>query len=164
MLAVSGRLNPAAGGPSVLVPVDPELVGLLYKPAQWQVTSDCAEHDRRSVYLIAKCNLRLPFMEAFDAPALQTSCPVREASTHAPQVLELLNGSFANEMAAAFAERLTRECDGDPQQIVERAFWLALGRGPTEAERELSLDFLRDQPLQEFALAIFNLNGFVYVP
>ena len=36
MLAVSGRLNPKAGGPSVMVPVDPELVALLYKPSQWQ--------------------------------------------------------------------------------------------------------------------------------
>jgi hypothetical protein len=163
MLAVSGRLNLAAGGPSVIVPVDPELVALLYKPSQWSVTNDVAEHDRRSLYLIAKRNLRLPFMEAFDAPALQTSCPVREASTHSPQALELLNGHFASKMAAAFAGRLARECDGDHPQIVERAFWLAVGRAPTETERKLSLDFLRDQPLQEFALAIFNLNGFIYV-
>ncbi len=163
MLAVAGRLNLAAGGPSVMVPVDPELVGLLYKPSQWNVTEDITEHDRRSIYLIAKRNLRLPFMEAFDAPGLQTSCPVRETSTHAPQALELLNGRFANEMAAAFASRLARECDGDPYRIVERAFRLAAGRGPTETERELSLDFLRDQPLPEFALAVFNLNGFIYV-
>ena len=31
-------------------------------------------------------------------------------------------------------------------------------------ERALSLEFLRDQPLPEFALAMFNLNGFLYVP
>ena len=37
MLAVSGRLNPKAGGPSVMVPVDPDLVQLLYKPSQWAV-------------------------------------------------------------------------------------------------------------------------------
>ena len=30
-------------------------------------------------------------------------------------------------------------------------------------ELELSLEFLRDQPLEEFALAVFNLNGFLYV-
>jgi hypothetical protein len=41
---------------------------------------------------------------------------------------------------------------------------LAVGRAPTERERELSLRFLRDQPLEEFALAVINLNEFVYVP
>lgn len=164
MLTISGRINFKAGGPSVMVPVDPELVGLLYKPSQWRVTKDVSEHDRRSVYLMAKRNLRLPFMEAFDAPALQASCPRRESSTHASQALELLNGNFANEMAAALASRLEHECNGQHLQIVERAFRLARGRGPTARERELSLEFLRAQPLEEFALAVLNLNGFVYVP
>ncbi|MDA0283947.1 MAG: DUF1549 and DUF1553 domain-containing protein, partial [Planctomycetota bacterium] len=162
MLAVSGRINLHSHGPSVMVPVDPELVNLLYKPAQWRV-SEKTTHGRRSVYLIAKRNLRLPFMESFDAPALQTSCSARETSTHAPQALELLNGAFANEMAAAFADRLADEGDNQPEQIVERGYWLALGRPPTYRERELSLEFLRDEPLVEFALALFNLNGFVYV-
>ena len=146
-----------------MVPVDPELVNLLYKPKQWKVTEDLAQHDRRSIYLIAKRNLRLPFMEAFDAPGLQASCPRRETSTHAPQALELLNGRLANEMAASFSIRLANECDGQPEPMVSRAYWLALGREPTEVERRLSVEFLRDQPLSEFALAIFNLNGFVYV-
>jgi hypothetical protein len=47
---------------------------------------------------------------------------------------------------------------------VSRAFWLALGRPPTKQERELSIAFLREQPVKEFALAVFNLNGFAYVP
>jgi hypothetical protein len=164
MLSVSGRLNDKAGGPSVMVPVDPELVDLLYKPSQWQVAADAAEHDRRSVYLIAKRNLRLPFVEAFDAPALLTSCGRRESSTHAPQALELLNGQLSNDLARAFARRVSAEAEGDPRQIVERAYWLAVGRDPTPRESELSLAFLREQPLEEFALALFNLNEFLYVP
>ena len=164
MLAVSGRINLKAHGPSVVTPVDPELTGLLYNPSQWRVTQDTREHDRRSIYLIAKRNLRLPFMEAFDAPALQSSCPLRGASTHAPQALELLNGSFANDMAAAFADRLRRECDGDVDRIVEQAYCLAVGREPTVQERDLSIKFLSEQPLVEFTLAVFNLNEFVYVP
>ena len=67
MLAVSGRLNPKAGGLSVMVPVDLELVKLLYKPSQWKIAADAAARDRRSVYLFAKRNLRLPFLETFDA-------------------------------------------------------------------------------------------------
>jgi hypothetical protein len=164
MLAVSGRLNPKAGGPSVMVPVDPELVRQLYKPSQWKVAESPAENERRSIYLIAKRNLRLPFMETFDAPALLTSCARRESSTHAPQALEMLNGTLSNALAGAFAGRLERETGGIPDLVVERAFRLALGRPPSAEERELSLAFLREQPLKEFTLAVFNLNGFLYVP
>ena len=163
MLAVSGRLNPKVGGPSVMVPVDKELVQLLYKPGQWEVARDATEHDRRSIYLMAKRNLRLPFMETFDQPALLTSCGRRESSTHAPQALELLNGRLSNELAAAFAERLEKETGGGRDRLVERAYWLAVGRPPTSQERSLAAAFLQEQPLKEFALALFNLNAFLYV-
>jgi hypothetical protein len=107
MLAISGRLNRKRGGESVVVPVDDELTALLYKPSQWSVTAEPREHNRRSIYLLAKRNLRLPFMETFDQPSLQNSCARRESSTHAPQALELLNGRWSNDLAVAFAERLT---------------------------------------------------------
>jgi hypothetical protein len=164
MLAVAGRLNARIHGPSVIVPVDPELVGLLYKPVQWSVTADPREHDRRSIYLIAKRNLRLPFFESLDAPALQASCARRETSTHSPQALELLNGTVSNDLARALATRLEQEAAGDRERLIERAFELALGRPPTTAERKRSLEFLKEQPVSEFALAMFNLNGFLYVP
>jgi hypothetical protein len=164
MLAVAGRLNERAGGPSVMVPVDPDLVALLYKPSQWQVAEPAGEHDRRSIYLVAKRNLRLPFLETFDAPALLTSCPRRESSTHAPQALELLNGTLSNDLAGAFAQRLAQETGGDPPRMVARGFQLALGRPPTIAEQALALAFLKEQSPREFALAVFNLNGFLYVP
>ena len=87
----------------------------------------------------------------------------RESSTHAMQALTMLNGQFANEMAEAFAARLKKEGGPISAHQVERVFWLALGRPPNPRERELSIEFLRDQSLKEFALAMFNLNGFVYV-
>jgi hypothetical protein len=163
MLAVSGRINLKLGGPSVIVPVDPEMVNLLYKPAQWAVTRDAAEHDRRSVYLLAKRNLRLPFLESLDAPALSISCDRRLSTTHAPQALELLNGSLSNDLARAFAQRLEQESPGDVSVQVDRAFRLALGRPPLADERAKSIEFLQEQPLHEFTLALFNLNGFLYV-
>ncbi len=164
MLAASGRLNLRAGGPSVMVPVDRGIVQALYKPSQWQVARDPAEHDRRSIYLIAKRNLRLPMLEVFDAPALATSCPRREASTHAPQALELLNGRLANDLAATFAVRLRREAGNDPRAFVHRAYLLALGRSPSPREEALALEFLSEGAPREFTLALFNLNGFLYVP
>ncbi len=163
MLAASGRLNLRAGGPSVMIPVDPQLVEQLYKPSQWQVAKRDAEFDRRTVYLTAKRNLRLPFLEVFDAPTLLSSCAHRQASTHAPQALELLNGQQSTELSRAFAHRLTQESGGKQEQIVERAFWLTAGRAPSPRELSLSLEFLQESSLREFALAMFNLNEFLYV-
>ena len=163
MLAVSGVYDSRMGGPSVMVPVDKELVGLLYKPTQWQVAARTADHYRRSIYLIAKRNLRLPFLEMFDQPDLQTSCAARESSTHAPQALEMLNGDLANQLARALATRLNRVEGSDRSRQVELAFQLVTGRQPTPAERLLGVEFLRNQTLEEFALAMFNLNAFLYV-
>jgi hypothetical protein len=163
MLSVAGRLSEESGGPSVIVPVDAELVKQLYKPSQWTVSTGEGELGRRSIYLIAKRNLRLPFMEVFDQPASQTSCARRQSSTHAPQALELLNGRTANELARAFAGRIRREAGPRLEEQVDRAYWLATGRGPVERERNLALTFLDTQPLEEFALATFNLNAFLYV-
>jgi hypothetical protein len=163
MLAAAGELNPKAGGPSVILPADPDQVKLLYDPAQWIVTADEKEHRRRSVYLLAKRNLRLPFAEAFDQPDRLTSCPRRESSTHALQALELLNGKTANRLAEAFAARLAREAGDAAGAQVELAYRLTAGRAPTAREKELGVAFLARQPLREFALAMFNLNAFLYV-
>ena len=163
MLAVSGRLNLKSGGESVFVPVDPELVSALYKPAQWAVSRDPEEHFRRSIYLVAKRNLRLPSLEVFDQPTLNSSCGRRESSTHAPQALELLNGRTSNLLAAAFAERLAREAGSEPARQVGLAFRLATGRLPSDLEARVATEFLAHHPPKEFALAMFNLNAFLYV-
>jgi hypothetical protein len=163
MLAAADRLNTAFHGESIMPPVKQELVDLLYDPHQWQVTPERRQHDRRSIYLVAKRNLRLPFLEVFDQPDLQISCPRRVASTHAPQALEMLNGELANDLAGAFAERLTHDAGADHERQIERAFLLAAGRLPTDRERALARKFLENQPLSEFALAMMNLNSFLYV-
>jgi hypothetical protein len=163
MLTAAGRLNLKAGGQSVVIPVEKDLTDLLYDPTQWRVTTDEREYDRRSIYLLAKRNLRLPFGQAFDQPDLQTSCPRRETSTHALQALELMNGKTSNRLADAFAERVRREAGKDHAKQVELAYQLVTGRAPTSAESSLALEFLRNQPLREFALAMFNVNAFLYV-
>jgi hypothetical protein len=145
MLFVAGNLNLKTGGPGVFVPVQQTLIKQLYHPQQWVATPDVGGHNRRSVYLIAKRNLRLPFMEAFDAPDMQNSCARREQSTHALQALELMNGDFSNAQAAELVGRLVREIGSDPDALVERAFRLATGRLPSSKERELGRQFLTEQ-------------------
>ena len=163
ILAVSGTLNLKAGGPSVMVPVDPGLVTLLYKPSQWAPAKDAADYTRRSIYLIFKRNLRLPLMEVFDAPDTQVSCPRRESSTHAPQALELLNGNFANQQAEALAKRLEAEAGPDLRKQIDLGYRLVTGRPARPEEVRLALAFLKTQPKREFALALLNLNSFLYV-
>ena len=159
MLAVSARLNAKAGGPSVMVQIDEELIRDLKRPQYWLTTRDRREHDRRTIYLIYKRNLILPFNQVFDSPDTLLSCARRDQSTHAPQALELLNGTLSNDLAVSFAKRLT----GDK---VEQAFRLATGRGPNPRERQLSKRYLDDPDptaVTEFALSLFNSNAFLYV-
>jgi hypothetical protein len=167
MLAFAGRLNLAIGGPSYMVPIDPELVLMLKRPQYWVATRDKSQYDRRTLYMIYKRNLRLPFVEVFDAPDTLLSCARREQSTHAPQALELLNGQTSNELAAAFAARLMKERTSAADRV-EYAFRLAAGRAPSAAERALAMRYLAADPdnparVKEFALAVFNLNAFLYV-
>ncbi|HYE74276.1 MAG TPA: DUF1553 domain-containing protein, partial [Blastocatellia bacterium] len=163
MLAISGMLNLKQGGPSVMVPVERELTKLLYKPSQWQPAKDTAEYGRRSIYLIAKRNLRLPFMEVFDAPDMLVSCTRRESSTHAPQALELLNGTFSNEQAEALAARLEKEAGPNLRKQIDLGYRLVAGRPAKTQEIQAALVFLKTQPKREFALTLLNLNSFLYV-
>jgi hypothetical protein len=159
LLAISGRLNRKPGGPGVALPgVAGPGGGAKPVPA----TTDPAEHVRRSVYLFQRRNRRDPFLEAFDLPDSNLSCPRRERTTTAPQALALLNATDAAEAATALAERLQREAGSDGERA-ERAYRLVLGRNPSTAERERAVLFLGESPLSELCRALFNLNEFVYL-
>jgi hypothetical protein len=197
-LAVSGMLNRELQGPMVRVPLEPEVYELIFTEGEpdglWPVTPDPREHNRRSIYLFAKRNVRLPLFEAFDKPDSLTSCPVRPVSTFAPQALILLNGPFLQEHSKAFASRLLRECGASADRQIERAYELALARPPRESELARARDFLQTQAallqerlrshlairlpadipsavdpaaaaaLADFCLAMLNRNEFVYIP
>jgi hypothetical protein len=158
LLAVSGRLNPRMGGPGVFPPVPAEA---LRGTKGWTVSPDPRDHLRRSVYVFACRNLRFPFLEAFDLPDSNLSCPKRERSTTAPQALALLNASDVMDAARALAERVQREAASMDDQIA-LAYRLTLGRRPVASERNLARDFLAQSPLSELCRALFNLNEFVY--
>jgi hypothetical protein len=167
MLAVSGRLNPKAGGPSVF----PEIPAELQKTAggQWKVTPDPAERDRRSVYVFVKRNLRYPLFALFDAPDRNETCSRRFQTTTAPQALTLLNDTLVLGFAKSFAARVTKEAGTDPGRVVDRAFALALSRPPTSEERTAMLSFLKRhtgpqaEAVADLCHALLNLNEFLYV-
>jgi hypothetical protein len=148
VLRVTGRLTEWLGGPMIRVPLEPETYDLIFTEDEpdglWPVTPDERQHDRRTIYLFAKRNVRLPLLEALDQPDTLTSCPVRPVSTFAPQALILLNGPFMQSQAKAFASRLYREAKTTEGRI-ERAYRLTLGKVPSQTEQKMSAAFIREQ-------------------
>jgi Protein of unknown function (DUF1553)/Protein of unknown function (DUF1549) len=165
LLAASGRLNPAMGGPCVFPELPAELTKLSSKGAIWPVSTRTEDRNRRSLYVFTRRNLRYPFFEAFDRPDTNASCPKRAVTTIAPQALSLLNGRLAVDSSRDLADRVALEAGPDPSDRVDRAYRLILGRGPDKVEAGMAADFLRGDSadLAAFCLALLNLNEFVYV-
>ncbi|HEY2952261.1 MAG TPA: DUF1549 and DUF1553 domain-containing protein [Verrucomicrobiae bacterium] len=158
LLAISGRLNRQMGGPSVAPPIPDDMA----KTAKnWTASANSADQQRRSIYVFARRNLRFPFLEVFDAPDSNLSCPERGHSTTAPQSLTLLNSAEVMVAAQATAERLAHEATATEARV-DLAYRLILGRHPAKRELVLARDFLQTAPLSELCRALFNLNAFVY--
>jgi hypothetical protein len=163
MLAVSGRLNPEQGGPSMYPTLARAVLEGQSRPGDGWGKSDERQQARRSVYIFVKRSLAVPELDLLDAPDTTSSCEARPVSTTAPQALTFLNGAFANEQARHFAARLRREAGDDPAAQVRRAFELALCRPPRDEEVKVSVAFLRRESLEAFCLVVLNLNEFVYM-
>ncbi len=169
ILAVSGQLNLKAGGRPVWVPLEREVYDQLFTEGErdhlWPETPDPAEHNRRSLYLLNKRNLRLPLLASFDQPDAMSSCPARSTSTHALQSLTLFNSEFMQQQSAAFATRLGGLCGEQHACQINQAYRLALARSPKSVEFEMAKSFLTNKDrLRHFCLALLNRNEFVYVP
>jgi uncharacterized protein DUF1553 len=182
----------------VRVPLEKEVYDLIFTEGEpdglWHATPDPAQHTRRSLYLLAKRNVRLPMLEAFDQPDRLTPCAGRAVSTFAPQALILMNGPFTQEQSRAMAASLLRECGPDVEKEVTQAYRRAFGRPPTADEVRVAKEFLTGQAdlaadrlrarlpagvpdglpaeadvphavaLADFCLALFNANEFAYRP
>jgi hypothetical protein len=159
LLWVSGRLNLEMGGPGVYPPIPADV---LKGSKGWAVSGDPKEHVRRSVYIFSRRNLRFPFLEVFDAPDSNLSCPERGRSTTAPQSLTLLNAAEVLAATKATAARIAAE-GKTPAEQVTLLYRLALSRRPSERELALAVEFLSRSPLTELCRAVFNLNSFVYL-
>lgn len=167
ILAVAGDLNSEMSGPSIKVPMDPEVVDQIFTEAEpdnlWPVHPDPRQHARRSLYLIRKRNVRLPMLVAFDSPDMMNSCGARSVSVHALQSLTLLNSRFMLEQSQKFAERLLQESGGIERTAMSRLYELSLARKPRPAETQATRRFLsaqtillrgriaRDEPVAQFA-------------
>jgi len=187
ILAVSGQLNPKMGGPGFYPTLPRAVLEGQSKPGEGWGKSDDREQSRRSIYIFAKRCLAVPELELLDVPDNTSSCERRMVSTTGPQALTFLNGAFIQEQARHLASRLVAEAGQAPEDQVERAFALAIGRSPRPEESRAAVDFLKKQErqiqadavngnakagieprdarqkaLEAFCLVILNINEFVY--
>ena len=79
MLALSGRLNPEAGGPGVFFSVKDE-IAQGFQMFKWY-PSDEKQQRRRSIYTFQRRSLMMPMMEVFDGANMSESCSRRSATT-----------------------------------------------------------------------------------
>jgi hypothetical protein len=164
LLLASGQMNAAMGGPGVFPPLPAELTKLSSKGAIWPLSTRIQDQNRRSLYVFVRRNLRYPFFEAFDRPDTNVSCPRRPVTTIAPQALSLLNSPLAVQAARAMSLRVRRERPASRDQQIERAHLLALGRRPEPTEVTLARSYLEaGGSLDDYCLALLNLNEFIYI-
>jgi len=177
VLAVSGAIDLAAGGPPV--PLSPlpngdnviNMGGLPTPSAQY----------RRSIYIFARRNYHLTELNVFDQPNVAHNCVRRSQSSVVSQALTMLNGNFILEHAELFSKRVIRMAAADESRRIDVAFRLAFVRGPTPEEVELSRALLEsraeryrqemkldpqqaaDSALKHLCHMLLNANEFLYV-
>jgi len=171
VLATAGTLRlDHRGGPPVWPDLPPEIAQSnpaflddnAEKTKAWY-PSPKTNQNVRSVFLIQKRTVRVPFLETFDLPENTVSCPRRNESIVAPQALSLLNSELAVESARAFAERVNVAAGEDAARQVDWVFKFALQRRPADDERRAALDLLKSRSLAELCRALMNVNEFVWV-
>ena len=151
MLSVSGQLKLAMGGRTF-----PES-----RPADYGF--DFTE-PRRSIYVPVFRNALPEILEAFDFAPPSMVVGRRNTSTVPTQALFLLNHPFVRDQARAGAERIAKSSADFPGQV-RQAYWLALGRAPTDREAQLAREYVQtsDTPLPDLLHALFASVEFRYI-
>ncbi|PYV07082.1 MAG: hypothetical protein DMG10_00140 [Acidobacteria bacterium] len=165
ILAVSGRLNPEMGGPSVFPPLPADLAdfarygrtgGLMWEPNEKE-----EDARRRSVYIFQRRSLPLPMMAAFDATVFSEPCERRSTTTTPLQALAMMNGDLIHEESAHLARRIVREAGAGRSAQIARAFELVLSREPRT--EELAHFSQSGVSLESICRVLLSSNEFLYV-
>lgn len=162
LLAVSDSLNYKSGGPGIRPALPAEMVKTL-KSGQWKETPSKTEHDRRSVYIFARRNLRYPFFATFDRPSADQPCARRNQSTTAIQSLMLLNSDLMMKTSDRLAESVAAT-QFDPKSQIHELYLRLYSREPVAREVTAAIAFLEsDATLRDLCRAMLNSNEFLYV-
>ena len=159
VLAVTGTLNPAMGGPGYRDFRYTEA----YAPIYEYITPDEPALWRRSIYRFVVRTTVQPLMTTLDCPNPANLTPARIVTTTALQSLALMNNDFMLRQAAHLAERLQREAGPEAAVQVRRAFQLAFARPPSAEEAAAAQAFLHTDSLAALCRLLLNANEFAYV-
>ena len=159
VLAVSGKLNPATGGPGWRDFKYTEA----YAPIYDYLTADTPELWRRSIYRFVVRTTPHRFLTTLDCPDPANLTPARTQTTTALQALTLLNNDFMLRQARHFATRVEREAGLDIGAQTTRAFQLAFVRLPSVAEASAAFGLVRSEGLIALCRMLINANEFVYL-
>jgi hypothetical protein len=138
-LAISGLLDQRIGGASVF-PYHP---GGLWEEMAWADSpwkswpqSTGSDLYRRGLYTFWKRSVLHPLLAVFDAPN-RNLCEVYRSTTNTPlQAFSTLNEPSFVEAARAFAARTLAESSKEPDQWIDHAYHLALGRPANPSEQQ----------------------------
>jgi hypothetical protein len=143
ILAVSGQLDRAVYGDNIKKGTAVE------RDYQFEDT-------RRSVYTPIFRNRLLELFEVFDFPDPNIVAGRRNISTVPTQALYLMNSPFVMAQARRTAERLLETEEMDDARRLDVAYRNALGRLPTERERQIALAYLRAAETSEQRVAAWE--------
>lgn len=152
LLAVTGELDSAIGGPSI-----DNIVG----------------SNRRTLY--AKVSRNDPqrsdeFLRLFDFPIPRASSGKRTTNVIPQQFLFMMNSQFMLDRARALADRCQKTEDQQQGQI-EQAYRLLYGRQPTERELQTAARYLQSQSSpdgelnrwQQYCQVLLSSNEFMFI-
>jgi hypothetical protein len=157
VLFAAGRLDRRMGGPSFQDFVVEQPDHSPHYEYHKHDPDDVRTH-RRSIYRFIVRSQPQPFMTTLDCADPSMRVDKRNESLSPVQALTLLNNGFMLTMSRHFADRV--KSASDP---IAAAYRLALGREPTEAERDRLATFSRAHGLANACRVLLNLNEFVFV-
>jgi len=157
MLAVSGRMDWARGGPGFRPFVETVNNSHFYSVFD----KDGLEYNRRTIYRINVNSAKSTLLETLDCPDPSTKTPRRNVTTTPLQALELMNNRFVLEQSRFFGARISAEAGLDPFKQTDSAYMLALGRLPVSSERERAAALIRASGPETLCWALLNSSEFL---
>jgi hypothetical protein len=169
-LAVSGRLDPRLGGPSVM-PYLTEFMAGRGKPGK---SGPLDGDGRRSLYIGVRRNFLTPLFLAFDYPVPFTSIGRRSVSNVPAQALALMNNPLFQQQAEVWAKKTLALPNLTPTQRIETLYVEAYSRPATAAEAADALAFLAEQDRAygkpddprswtDLCHVLFNVKEFIFL-
>ncbi|MCI0539781.1 MAG: DUF1553 domain-containing protein, partial [Verrucomicrobiales bacterium] len=161
ILFVTGKLNPAMGGPSFQDFViekpehSPHYEYHLHDP-------DDPKSHRRSIYRFIVRSQQQPFMTTLDCADPSMQVAKRNESVSPLQALTMLNNALVVAMSKHFAARLETQ-GGDLRSKVQRAYYEAMGRQPALGDEQALTSYAEQFGLANLCRVLVNLNEFAFV-